>query len=87
MQLFESTDIQGKTQLLANFRSIENNSIQENFLFCREIPAHTTAEEIYNVTATIFEEEELEWSNCMSVFTDGAPSMVGKYKDFLSKGR
>ena len=38
-QLNESTDTQGKAQLLANVQYIENNSTQENFLFCREIPA------------------------------------------------
>ena len=65
-------------------RYIENNSIQENFLFCREIPGHTTGKKIYNVTATIFEEEELEWSNCMSMCRDGAPSMDSKYNGFLA---
>ena len=39
LQLNESTDTQGKAQLLANVQYIENNSTQENFLFCREIPA------------------------------------------------
>ena len=79
LQLDESTDIQGKAQLLANIRYMENNRIQENFLFCRKIQAHTTGEQIYNETATFFEEEELEWSNSISVCTDGAPSMIGKY--------
>ena len=73
LQLDESSDIQGKTQLLANIRYVENNSKQENFLFCREIAAHTTGEKIYNITAIFFEEEELEWSNCISVCTDRAP--------------
>ena len=85
LQLDESMDIQGKAQLLANLRYIENNSIQENFLFSREIPAHTTGEKIYNVTVTFFDKDELEWSNCISLCTDGAPSMVGKYIVFLAK--
>ena len=79
LQLDESTDIQGKGKLLANIRNIENNSMQENFLFCRKIPTHTVGKEIYNVTATCFKEEELESSHCVSVCTDRAPSMAGKY--------
>ena len=56
--LIDIVDIQGKAQLLANIRYIENNSIQENFLFCSEIPAYY-GDEIYHVTATFFEEEEV----------------------------
>ena len=85
-QLDESTNTHGKAQLLGNVRYIVNNSIQENFLFCREIPVHTTGEEIYNVTTT-FLEEELEWNNCKSMCMDGAPSVVGKYNCFLAKVR
>ena len=70
---------------LANIRYIENISIQKNFLFRREIPARTTGEEIYNVTATFFEEKKLEWSNWTSVCMDGAPFMVSKYNGFLDK--
>ena len=83
MQLDESTDISGKAQLLATIRHIENNTIQENLLFCKEIPAHTTGEEIYNVTATFFQEEELEWSNFISMCTYGTPFMVSKYNSFF----
>ena len=83
LQLDESTDIQEKAQLLVNIQYIKNNSIQENFLFCREIPVDTIGEKICNVTAAFFEGEELKWSNCMSMCTDGVPFMVGKYNGFF----
>ena len=41
MQLDESTDTKGKCQLLANVRFIGSDSIQESFLFCRELPARS----------------------------------------------
>ena len=66
-----------------NIRYIEKNSIEENFLFCREIPAHRTGEEIYDVTVIFFDEKELEWSNYISVCTDGAPQI----ESFLAKVR
>ena len=51
LQLGESTDVQVKTQLPANVRYLEGESMRENFLFCHEILTQTTGEEIFNVTA------------------------------------
>ena len=80
LQLDESTDIKGKCQLLANVGFIGNDSIQESILFCRELQA-----EIFDATEKFFEEEILQWKNCVSVCTDGAAAMIGKNKGFVSK--
>ena len=55
------------------------------FFFCRELPAHSTGAEIYNTTAKFFDEEKLQWENCIGVCTDGAAAMTGRSKGFVSK--
>lgn len=49
----KSTDITGKTQLLEYIRYINNKCTAENFQLCREIPGHTTGEEIFKVIANV----------------------------------
>lgn len=85
LRLDESTDIKGKCQLLANVRFLGSESIEESFLFCRGLPAHSTGGEIYNITSRFLEEEGLQLKNCISVCTDGAASMIGNNKVFFSK--
>lgn len=38
LQLDESTDISGHSQLLANVCFVDGDSIRENFLFCKALP-------------------------------------------------
>ena len=45
----------------------------------------STGAEIYNTTAKFLEEEMLQWKNCVNVCTNGAASMIGKSKGFVSK--
>ena len=85
LQVYESTDISGHSQLFANVRVIDGNAIKENFLFCKRLPVNTTEEEIFRVTSDYFQQGKLEWKNCISVCVDGAAAMVERYKGFLSK--
>ena len=87
LQVDESTDINGHAQLLANVRFINGDAITENFLFCERLPVNTTGEEIFRVTSDYFEQGGLEWKNCISICTDGAAAMVGRYKGFVSRIR
>ena len=57
------------------------------FLFCKRLPVDTTGEEIFRVTSDCFEKKGLEWKNCISICTDGAATMVGRYKGFVSRIR
>ena len=87
LQVDESTDISGHAQLLANVRFINGDAITENFLFYKRLPVNTTGEEIFRVTSDYFEQGGLEWKNCISICTDGAAAMVGRYKGFVSRIR
>lgn len=87
LQVDESTDVSGHAQLLAFVRFVDGEEIRDNFLFCKCLPHKTTGEEIFRVTTEYLEKGGLNWSNCISVCTDGAAAMTGNVKGFISRVR
>ena len=85
LELDESTNISGHSQLLANVCFADGDTFRENSLFCKALPENTTAEEIFPVTSEYLDQGGLAWENCMSVCTDGAAAMVGRTKGFVSR--
>ena len=55
LQLDESTDIRGLSQLLIFIRFIHNEKIIEQFLCCQEMLMTTTGEDIFKIVDGFFE--------------------------------
>ena len=85
LQLDESTDVSISADLLAFIRYEFDGTICEDFLFCQSLPTHTTGGCIFNSLNNFITANEIGWSKCVGVSTDGAPAMTGKYKGLEAK--
>ncbi|KAL4104841.1 hypothetical protein QTP88_020117 [Uroleucon formosanum] len=85
LQLDESTDISKKCQLPSYIRFIDDDSVIEQFLACSELPTTSTGADLYDSMSNTLTDNGLSWKNCLSVCTDGAPAMTGKFKGFVAK--
>ncbi|CAH2006708.1 unnamed protein product [Acanthoscelides obtectus] len=61
-----------------------NQEIYEELLFARTYITDTKGESIFHVLKDYFIEKAIPLSNIISVATDGAPAMVGRYRGFIS---
>ncbi|GBP60395.1 SCAN domain-containing protein 3 [Eumeta japonica] len=58
--------------------------IHEELLFARTLETDIKGESIFNVLSNFFTEKSIPFTNIISVATDGAPAMVGRYRGFIS---
>ena len=84
LQVDESTDLSGKAQLLAFIRTVVEDDFIENFFCCKELPETTSCEDIFNVLDAYLKSSDLSWTDCIGICTDGAPSMTGSVKGFVT---
>ncbi|CAH1957789.1 unnamed protein product [Acanthoscelides obtectus] len=84
IQLDESTLPDNAALLLGYVRFIMNQEIYEELLFARTLITDTKGESIFQVLKDYFSEKAIPLSNIISVATDGAPAMVGRYREFIS---
>ncbi|GBP08761.1 SCAN domain-containing protein 3 [Eumeta japonica] len=84
IQLDESTLPGNEALLLAYVRFIMEEEIHEELLFARTLETDTKGESIFNVLSNFFTEKSIPFTNIISVATDGAPAMVGRYRGFIS---
>ncbi|XP_026331329.1 SCAN domain-containing protein 3-like [Hyposmocoma kahamanoa] len=84
IQLDESTLPGNDALLLAYVRFIMEEEIHEELLFARTLETDTKGESIFNVLSNFFTEKSIPFTNIISVATDGAPAMVGRYRGFIS---
>uniref|UniRef100_A0A3P9LLJ5 HAT C-terminal dimerisation domain-containing protein n=1 Tax=Oryzias latipes TaxID=8090 RepID=A0A3P9LLJ5_ORYLA len=67
LQLDELTDVTNVSLLLVFVRYRWDSSLQEDILFCGELPTRATAEECFRCMDNYFTENGLDWQNCVGV--------------------
>lgn len=77
IQVDEATDVAKDAHLIAYVRYVAETNIIEDILFCNRIPGKATSNEIFNIIDNFFYENDIKWTNCIGLCTDGAQSMSG----------
>jgi hypothetical protein len=77
-------DTTSKAHLLALVRFENKGEIMENFCCCKELPETTKGQDIFNILSSYLESCGLSRSRFVGICTDGAPSMIGSIKGFVT---
>lgn len=85
LHLDESTLPGNEALLLAYVCFVMDKKIHEELLFARTLITDTRGESMFNVLKNYFIEKAIPLINKTSAAKDGAPSMVGCYRGFISR--
>ncbi|XP_022177125.1 protein ZBED8-like [Myzus persicae] len=80
LQVDESTDISGKTQLMSFIRFIVNSKIVSQFFCCKELSGTTTGRNVFDVINKYFKSYGISWTSYVSICT----IMTGSIKGFIT---
>ena len=83
LQVDKSTDITDKAHLLVFAYFIDNKTIVEDFLCCKELSETTKGQDVLDVLNSYLEYCGLNRKNCVGICTDGAPAMTECLKGFV----
>ncbi|KFD64030.1 hypothetical protein M514_08644 [Trichuris suis] len=84
LQLDESTLPGNEAVLLAYVRFIKQERLMQELLFAKELLTDTKGESIFKLVNDFFKEKQIPFKKILAVATDGAPSMVGRYRGFVA---
>lgn len=84
LQLDESSIRDSEALLMAYVRFQDNDKFIEEMLFARKLKTDTKGEKIYQEVKNFFMEKNIPLENILACATDGAASMVGKYRGFIT---
>ena len=87
MQLDESTDLTKNAQLLVYARFPGSTDLEEAFLFCRPLLTTTKGLDIFELVDSYLKDSGLNWNQCFSICTDGAPAMLGCQQGFTTRAK
>jgi hypothetical protein len=62
----------------------ENEGEIMDFCCCKELPETNKGSDIFKILSSHLESCGLSWNQCVGICTDGAPSMIGSIKDFVT---
>uniref|UniRef100_A0A671RDF4 DUF4371 domain-containing protein n=1 Tax=Sinocyclocheilus anshuiensis TaxID=1608454 RepID=A0A671RDF4_9TELE len=82
-----STDIAGMANFLAFVRYECDREIEENFLFCRPLHSNATAEAIFEILNDFIISNDINWTKCVGLHTDGARAMLGRHSGVVKRVR
>jgi hypothetical protein len=85
LQIDESTDVAGLAQLLVFFRYCFEENIQKEFMFCLPLSERCTGSEIFKAVNDYLTAEDISWTNCVGICTDGAAGLTGHKKGFQAE--
>ncbi len=54
-------------------------------LFCEKMDDHVTGQAVFDKINNFLKKYDIPWLNCVSICTDGCPSMIGKNEGLKSK--
>ncbi|KAI6661311.1 hypothetical protein LOD99_10035 [Oopsacas minuta] len=84
LQLDESTLRDNKDLLMTYVRYIHNGVSKEEMLFSKPLETDTKGETIFMVVKQFCEEKNIPMGNIIACATDGAPSMIGRHRGFIT---
>lgn len=84
VQLDESTDVYNCSQLMVYIRYVKEQNVIEEFLFCEPLDLTTRGVDVFNHVNRFFKKHESSINVIGSIYTDGAPAMLGKHSGFIA---
>ena len=77
IQLDESTDVAGLSQLSVFIRYIYNAEVSKNLLVCKELKLCSAGEDIFQCLNNFFTEHSISWDKYAGICIDGAVACTG----------
>ena len=69
------------SQITVHVRCIFQEDLLEDFLCCKKVEGRTSTEKIFEIINKYFKSNDLTWTHCVAVCTDGAAALYVEIKD------
>ena len=84
LQFDKTMDIKSISQLVAHVRFVKENAFVDEFLFCQEKKERTRAKDVFDLVYAFLRENSIAWNKVESVYTHGAPAVIGHRFGFVA---